>query len=293
MADDPAQVEPLFGPQALAVARRHGSASHFRWLATSDDPEAVALRAALEACFKHAGTRGEPLRLALQHERWGQHVGALAHLLALGLLAAQGWRVASEPPLLRQSPDVFAVRDGGVRLLLELRAITGAGAFPWEQRRAAGRGLSAEAREDLSQTLAGILRKKAATYRDLAQRLDVALVLALYEDKDSEISALARELLYGRGAAGRDEERDARGGLFCDPGGELAHVSAVLVFGRLDTPGGELLLTGDLLRNPCAARPLPAAAAFPALRPYGPDPARPGRACWLAPPPGPFALEGA
>src|SRR5262245_57440566 len=123
MAHDPPRVEPLFGEAALAVAERHGSASHYRWLATSGDPEAVALRAALEACFKHAGPRGALLRGALQHERWGQHAGALAHLLTIGLLAAQGWRVSVEPEFGRQSPDVLAVRDGGVRVLVEVRSV--------------------------------------------------------------------------------------------------------------------------------------------------------------------------
>jgi len=293
MADDPARVEPLFGARAQALARRHASASHFRWLALADDPEAVALRTALEACFKQAGARGEALRAGLQHERWGQHVGALAQLLALGLLATQGWRVASEPALLNQSPDILAVRDGGARALLEVRAITGAGTFPWEARRAAGEVLGDEARAGLADSLAGILRKKAATYRELADRLAIAFVIVLYEDKDSEISPLARELLYGRGADGRDELRDARGGLFCDAAGELAHVSAVIVFGRVDTPGGELRLRGELLLNPCATRPLAAAAAFPRLRSYGPDPAAPGRVRWLGPPPGDFALDGA
>jgi hypothetical protein len=292
MAEDPPPVEPLFGAQDRETALRHGSDSHFRWLTTTDDPEAVALRAALQRCFKHAGARGEALRRALRHERWGQHVGALAQLLTLGLLAEQGWSVASEPALGHQSPDILAARDGGARLLLEVRAVTGAGNFPWEQRRAAGTGLSAQTRAALSQTLAAILQKKAETYRPLVERLAIAYVIVLYEDKDSEISALARELLFGRGAAGPDEARAAPGGLFCDPAGGLAHVSGVIVFSRLDTPGGELRLGGDLLLNPCAREPLPAAARFPRLRAYGAAPPAPG-VRWLGPAPGPFAIDGA
>jgi len=292
MADDPPRVEPLFGAPDREAALRHDASSHYRWLATADDPEAVALRAALERCFKHAGTRGETLRRALQHERWGQHVGALAQLLTLGLLAEQAWRVASEPALGHQSPDVLAARDGGERLLLEVRAVTGAGNFPWEQRRASGTGLSADSRAALSQTVAGILQKKAETYRPLVERLAIAYVIVLYEDKDSEISALARELLFGRGASGANEARAAPGGLFCDPSGGLAHVSGVIVFGRLDTPGGELRLTGDLLLNPCASVPLPPAARFVRLRAYGRDAAGAG-VRWLGPAPGPFAIDGA
>ena len=55
----------LFDDDARAVAERHGSESHFRWLATSEDPEAVALRAALERGFALAGARGGELRRAL------------------------------------------------------------------------------------------------------------------------------------------------------------------------------------------------------------------------------------
>jgi len=104
MPDEP-RADTLFDAESLALAAQQSSESHFRWLATSDDPEAVALREALERGFRHAGARGVALRKGLQHERWGQHAGALAHLLTLGMLAAQGWRVASEPALGGQSPD--------------------------------------------------------------------------------------------------------------------------------------------------------------------------------------------
>lgn len=287
MPSDPPAV--LFDADARALAARHGSDSHFRWLATSDDPEAVALRAALERCFRLAGTRGAALRDALQHERWGQHAGALAHLLTLGLLAAHGLDVASDPALGNQSPDILAVHDGA-SLLVEVRAVTGAGTFPWEERRATGRQLSPAAREALGQSVAGILQKKAETYRPLVERLALPYVIALYEDKDSLISGIARDLLYGRGD-GRDDSRAPDGGAFADAASGLAHVSAVLVFGRLDTPGGELLLRGELLENPRAASPLPPGARLARLRRFALDGTMPPRMRWIGVAPGAFGLE--
>lgn len=256
----------LFDAEALAVAERHGSASHFRWLATSEDPEAVALRGALQRGFTLAGARGVELRRALEHERWGQHAGALAHLLMLALLAAHGFEVRAEPALGGQSPDILATR-GGASLLVEVRAVTGAGSFPWEERRATGRGLSPESREALTQSLAGILQRKADTYRPLVERLRVPYAIALYEDKDTAIGPLAQDLLYGR-AESRDDSRSAEGGAFGEPASGLVHVSAVLVFGRVDTPGGDLLLRGEVLENPRATVPLPEAARPERLRRY-------------------------
>ena len=279
----------LFDADALAVAERHGSASHFRWLATSEDPEAVALRAALQRGFALAGARGGELRKALEHERWGQHAGALAHLLMLGLLAAHGFDVRAEPALGGQSPDILALRDGA-SLLVEVRAVTGAGSFPWEERRATGRAISPEARERLEQSLAGILQRKADTYRPLVERLGVPYVIALYQDKDSTIGPITRDLLYGR-ADPRDDSRAAEGGAFGEPASGLQHVSAVIVFGREDTPSGELRLHGELLENPRAAQPLPAAARLERLRRYTADPAHAGRARWTGAAPPPFGLE--
>src|SRR5262245_2554551 len=278
----------LFDPEALAVAAQHAEDSHYRWLATSDDPEAASLRAALERCFRLAGARGGELRKALQHERWGQHVGAIGHLLTLGLLASQGWKVASEPDLEGQSPDILAIQ-GDVRALVEVRAITGAGSFPWEQRRATGRGLTPDAREALSQNVMLILQRKADIYRPLVRKLAGPYVIALYQDKDSEISGIARELLYGRTASLEAlEPRDPAGGAFGDEYSDLGHVSAVMVFGRVDTPGGELLLWAELLENPYATSPLPPTARFAGLRRYALDPATtPPRVRWrgLRPPP--------
>ena len=282
---------PLFDAVALAAAASHAEDSHYRWLATSDDPEAEALRAGLERCFRLAGARGGELRRALQHERWGQHAGALGHLLTLGLLAAQGWRVASEPEMEGQSPDILALQ-GDVRMLVEVRSVSGAGAFPWEHRKATGRGLTPDEREALAQNVALILQRKADIYRPLVQRLAIPYVICLYQDKDTEISSIARELLYGRTASLEAlEPRDPAGGAFGDDFSDLRHVTAVLVFGRLDTRGGELLLQGDLLENPFATSPLPPVARFPGLRRYALDPAlKPPRARWAGLRPQPFGL---
>ncbi len=259
----------LFDADALAVAERHGAESQFRWLATSDDPEAAALRAALQRGFALAGARGGELRKALEHERWGQHAGAIAHFLTLALLDAHGFEVRAEPSLGGQSPDILARRDGA-SLLVEVRAVTGAGSFPWEERRATGREISPEGRERLAQSLAVILQRKADTYRPLVERLAVPFVIALYEDKDTTVAPVACDLLYGR-AEPRDDSRAAAGGAFGEAASGLAHVSAVLVFGRVDTPGGELLLRGELLENPRASVPLPPAARPERLRRYAVD----------------------
>lgn len=293
MPSDPVRAAPLFDADALTLAAGHSTDSHFRWLATSDDPEATALRAALERAFRLAGARRLELRKALQHERWGQHVGAIGHLLTLGLLASQGWKVASEPDLDGQSPDILAV-NGDARALVEVRAITGAGSFPWEQRRATGRGLTPNAREALSQNVMLILQRKADIYRPLVRKLAIPYVIALYQDKDSEISSIARELLYGRTASLEAlEPRDPAGGAFGDEFSDLAHVSAVMVFGRVDTPGGELLMQGEILENPYATSPLPPTARFPGLRRYALDPATtPPRVRWRGLRPPPFGLDG-
>jgi hypothetical protein len=275
----------LFDEAALEEAARHGSESHFRWLALSADPEAVALREALQRCYDLADSKRQLLRTALMHERWGQHIGALAHLLALGLLAAQGWRVHNEPGFGRQSPDILATRGapvaGGVegddgrgdsqaRLLVEVRAITGAGSFPWEHRRESGRTLAHDpAKEQLVlDTVAKVLSRKAETYRPLVEQLGIPFVICIYEDKDNELSRLARELAFGRalGERGDDDPRDPEGGVFSDRA-QLGHVSALVVLRRLDTPGGQLLLAGDLIENPSAAAPLPT-DALPLLRAY-------------------------
>lgn len=281
--------ERLFDEAAREEAARQGAESHTRWLALSDDPEAVALREALELCFLLADSKRGLLRTALLHERWGQHVGALAHLLTLGLLAAQGWSLQSEPGFGTQSPDILATRgeagpDGvaAERLLVEVRAITGAGSFPWERRRETGRTLAHDpAKEQLVlDTVAKVLTRKAETYQALVGQLRIPFAICIYEDKDSELSRLTRELAFGRGDGARggadDDPRDPEGGAFGDRA-RLGHVSGVIVLRRLDTPDGGLLLAGDLIENPFAQAPLPA-DALPRLRAYRLDPAsRPPR----------------
>jgi hypothetical protein len=285
--------ERLFDEAAREDAARQGADSHSRWLALSDDPEAVALREALEHCFTLADSKRGLLRTALMHERWGQHVGALAHLLTLGLLAAQGWGVQNEPGFGSQSPDILAtrgeVRTDGVAaesLLVEVRAITGAGSFPWERRRESGRTLAHDpAKEQLVlDTVAKVLTRKAETYQALVGQLRIPFALCIYEDKDSELSRLSRELAFGRGVGGGaggaersdDDARDPEGGVFSDRA-RLGHVSGVIVLRRLDTPDGGLLLAGDVIENPFARSPL-TADALPRLRAYRLDPtSRPPR----------------
>ena len=283
----------LFDPAARAEAERHGGESHFRWLTLSDDPEAVALREALERCILLADSKRDLLRKGLQHERWGQHIGALAHLLALGLLVAQGWRVHAEPGFGRLSPDILATpAAGGQQLLVEVRSITGAGSYPWEARRESGRTLAhdPEKEQRVRDTVAKVLTRKAEIYESLVGQLAIPYVIAIYEDKDTEIARLVREVGFGRAAPdGRDGEgsRDPGGGLFA---GALEHVAAALVFGRVDTPDGRLLLRGELVENPRARHPLPP-GAFPRLRAYRLDAAHsPPRMRIAGPEPAPFTI---
>jgi hypothetical protein len=284
-ADAPSEL--LFDAGSQQAAADQDAESHYRWLALSDDPEAVALRAGLERCFHFAGAARDTLRKGLSHERWGQHAGALAHLLALGMLARQGFALQTEPPLGRQAPDVLATRPDGARLLVEVRAITGAGHFPWEARRATGLTLAHDPPKHavVTETVSKVLLRKAETYRPLAQELGLPYAICIYEDKDSVIGEIVRDLAFGR-AAGRDgrraelrgapgaEPRDPDGGLFAGSRDVFDHVSAVIVFGRLDTDDGALLLAGDVVENPHAGVPLPEPAVLPLLRAYRCLPAR-------------------
>jgi len=301
--DPRTQREPLFNAEACRAAERHGSASHFRWLALSDDPEAVALRAALERCFQLAGRSGGVLRKGLMHERWGQHAGALAHLLALGMLARQGWAVEVEPDLGGQAPDILATRGGGAtrgaaRLLVEVRAISGAGNFPWEERRANHRAADREParREALTDSVAAIIARKADVYRTLVARLRLPYVICVYEDKDDLITSLVLDIAFGRGAGGgrsdAAEGRDADGGAFAHDPAHFGAVSALLVFGRVDTESGKLLLRGDLVVNPHAAQPLPPEASLPELRATVVERAGGGSRVRWSGPPRTFTLDG-
>jgi len=289
--------EALFNDEALEAAARQGIDSHVRWLALSPDPEAIALRAGLEHCFTFAGRSAGVLRKGLMHERWGQHAGALGHLLTLGLLVRQGWAVTAEPELGGQSPDILATRNAPgaepraatgactghgmppellttaeLRMLVEVRAITGAGRFPWEARRelrGPGRASPAEreaqarataaSAEALRETVAAVLGKKAERYAALVERLALPFVICLYEDKDDQIAGIAREVAFGSAS---DSSRI---------------VSAVIVFGRIDTRDGALLLRGEIIPDPEARFPLPP-DAWPLLRTLPAGMARMGRA---------------
>ncbi|MGQ0552715.1 MAG: hypothetical protein ACT4PU_05800 [Planctomycetota bacterium] len=238
---------PIFSPAEQQAALRQGSESHYRWLVLSSDPEAQNLRAAVEQGLHLAGRAGEGLRRGLMHERWGQHIGALAHLLTLGLLDARGFQLECEPLLGGQAPDILATLQTQ-RLLVEVRAITGAGEFPWRERRALGvegrdAPQAAQRREALAETVTRILLKKADTYRDLCLRLGLPFVLCLYEDQDDQIAAVV-------------ERVTAELGLFQAEAERLAQLSAVLTLRRLDLESGALELRTRLFANPHAARPL-------------------------------------
>lgn len=228
----------LFDFAAFDEASLHPEHSPWRRLVTSEDPDVVALRAVLERCWAHAGASQVSLRAGLAHVRWGQHAGALAQLLALGLALHEGFDVTSEPQLSGRTPDLLLERDG-VRTLVEVRAITGAGLQPWDDspapprappartssragderaRRAAARKAAAQraeaeaaAQRDLAESVAAVLHKKARTYAELCAEHDLPLVLALYEDTDDQLATHAANWL------------DV---------GAPAHVAGVLVFGR-------------------------------------------------------------
>lgn len=271
----------LFDEAARDEAARHGQDSHFRWLVRSDDADAAALRAALQRAFVVAGPRRHLLALGLRHERWGQHAGALAHLLALLLLEHEGLDVVAEPRLGHLSPDVLA-RHGAFELLVEVRAITGCGEHPWDaevptmpgglppdllpapgehrrdddarrraRRRAAERAKARAAlARDLSESVLAVIRTKAEAYAELTAQTGLPYVITLYEDTDREISRIVRTWVVRE--RGLLHEGDA-----------MAHVSGLLVFGRDDAHGtGRLVLRGELFDNPIATRPLPDDAPF-------------------------------
>lgn len=293
----------LFDDDALALAEQHGSESPYARVALDESPYAMHRRATLEYGFRYAGESATRLRSGLQHDRWGQHVGAFAELLALGLFARQGFDVQSEPELGAQSPDLQIDLDGD-STLVEVRAITGCGQSPWETpaiaplaqaplraglskaavakelrqraRRRAALETEAErgAAQDLEQTLVRVLEKKAAAYRDLCNEWELPYLIALYEDADDKLSRLVRDWAFGPAGSEQDPEggwhtvHDPHEGVFHGDRYHFAHVSGVLVFGREDEDCGQLLLRGDLIVNPVALRPLPEAWSFPLLRRY-------------------------
>ncbi|GJM23444.1 MAG: hypothetical protein DHS20C15_33590 [Planctomycetota bacterium] len=294
----------LFDAAGLALAADQPSDAPFAQLALDESPYAMHRRASLEFAFRLAGASRETLAKGLHHERWGQHVGAFAQLLALGLFARQGFAVQSEPEIGAQTPDLQIERDGD-SALVEVRAITGCGQTPWEdaphapaeelpplprglskaaaakqmrQRARRRAALQAEAErgadQDLDKTVLRVLEKKAAAYRDVCAEWELPYIIALYEDSDRRLSQIVRAWAYGDG----DRELDPHGtprsvhdphdGAFFGDRYHFSHVSAVLIFGREAETQNQLLLRGDLLLNPFADEPLPDAWSFPQLRHY-------------------------
>ena len=279
--------EPLFDEPLLDLAGEQGVDAPLRWLALSDDPEAVGLRATLEWCWSLSGESRPALRQGLVTERWGQHVGAMAQLFMLGLLVRSGFEVSCDPPFGRQSPDVLATR-GGSRLLVEVRAISGKGNKPWEQRARVGRNLTTEEQAHLRGVVRRVVTQKTETYAELVRRADLPYLVCLYQDTDTELYSLVPDVLYERDPEVRRGHRSA-GGLLADEPALFASLSAVLVLGRIDNDAGDVEFEGVLLHNPGAERPLDANLELPSVRAYrvGND----GKLVWYGPRPEPFALR--
>lgn len=268
----------------MAAAQDRDAA--FRWLALSDEPEAAGLRAALERGFGLAGASLDVLAKGLAHERWGQHAGARGHLLALALLEDPGLTIDCEPDLGGKAPDLLVARrdEPATRVLVEVRAMTGRGEEPWHTpprppastpsvplrserlprsaaaaertlrrraRAAAGeRAAQAAAHHDgLAASVAHAIVAKVQSYAALVEQAHLPFVVALYEDRDHQLADIVAR--WGLGAAQRGA------GLWIQAAEEFEALSAVLVFGRDVGPDGEVLLRGDLLRNPAARHPLP------------------------------------
>ena len=112
----------LFDAETLLQAGELPATSHVHWLCLSEDREAADLRRVLEHCWARAGDSRDVLRKGLMNERWGQHAGALAHLLALGLFDRVGFVVTCEPALGKQAPDLL-IEQPGFRALVEVRSM--------------------------------------------------------------------------------------------------------------------------------------------------------------------------
>jgi len=248
--------EQLFDDDARALAAEHARDSHYRWLTLSDDGEAVALRRVLNASWRASGRSQLSLRKGLEHERWGQHIGAMAQLLTLGFLSKLGLSVESEPRLSERTPDLY-LSKGPHGALVEVRSMAGCGAEPWAAEASApqdgrdhvrpGQRVSeklkrqrarrqAQARSEaqaaldksLADSVAQALRHKADRYRELALSHGLPLVICLYQDTDTQIAQ--RVIDWGFGAASKG--RPASEGAFAQQSEQLSHLSAVLVLGR-------------------------------------------------------------
>lgn len=297
--------DQLFDDDARALAAEHHHDSHYRWLTLSDDHEALALRRVLDAAWQASGKSQLTLRKGLEHERWGQHIGAMAQLLTLGFLSKLGLTVESEPRLSDRTPDL-CLSKGTHRALVEVRSMAGCGEEPWAaqasdplsrhddvrpgqqlserhgrqraRRRAQARSEAQAALDkSLADSVAQALRNKAERYRELSLSRALPLVICLYQDTDTQIAQ--RVIDWGFGTASKG--RPASGGAFAQQGGQLSHLSAVLVLGRCpveptaqgptqvaplpaDTAEHTVALRGELILNPGTTLPLPAA-----LRPEG------------------------
>jgi len=248
--------DQLFDDDARALAAEHQRDSHYRWLTLSDDHEAVALRRVLNASWQASGSSRLTLRKGLEHERWGQHIGAMAQLLTLGFLSKLGLTVESEPHLSDLTPDL-CISKGGHQALVEVRSMAGCGDEPWagqasnprlphddvrpgqrltekrERQRARRRAQArAEAQAALDKSLADsvsqALHKKAEKYRALALSRALPFVICLYQDTDTQIAR--RVIDWGHGTASKGQQ--ATEGAFAHGSGRLSHLSAVLVLGR-------------------------------------------------------------
>ncbi len=121
----------LFDQGCLVWAQDLPVDSHVRRLLLSDSPEAMNMRRVLAHCWQLAADSQDVLRKGLLNERWGQHAGAMAHLLAAGVMTREGFELEFEPRIGKQSPDLMLKRPG-LRILAEVRSITGRGENPWD-----------------------------------------------------------------------------------------------------------------------------------------------------------------
>lgn len=255
--------DQLFDARSRELAAGHHPLGAFAGLVRDERPGGRALRAVLERAWQGAGDSRTALRAGLEHERWGQHAGALAHLLALAALDALGWVPRSEPRVGRRRPDLLVSAPGG-RALVEVRSFSGGGQRPWEDeparaarrapppepgrpldrralRRLASQRAEARAanRRDLAEALDGVLRHKAGAYAEACDRTGLPLLLLLYGDTDAELPGRVRAW-----AAGLDGDDDT-----------LDHVAAVLVLLRRETPDDGAAVTLDLEPVPLAGGP--------------------------------------
>jgi hypothetical protein len=275
-------VAELFDDAARSLAESYHADSHYRWLTLSRDIDARALRKVVGTAWQATGRSRPALKRGLEHERWGQHVGALAHLLCVGFFRRLGLEIESEPPLAGRSPDL-CIGMGGEHALVEVRSLAGFGRRPWEdpvataerrnvqpdprlvsrrherdraRRRAMDRAEAVAAlNTSLATSVARALRDKADAYKEVCEHSGLPYVVCLYQDTDTQIAE--RVLDWAFGASSRGGQRDAGGGALHHAAQELAHLSGILVLGRLETGEDHVTLRGELILNPFADRTVP------------------------------------